>query len=211
MAGNPSSPTTSVTGTAAQPPLLGVGRLCLSLLCWGRLGCLPLLRRGCWGSTHVPVLVLPHGLICLHLRVLWLLHLHRVKRWSSLAHGRHLELQRIHRSLQDFILGSCHRIVFSFLCRPLGQSFQSSLKVFKVVCEALCYSHSSIRSQSTFRCNEYCSQVGERLAIYRSHLPFPAVEGVRSRSLKVKVCYPHCIRVCDWSWRERISMEPLTL
>ena len=121
--------------------LLGVGLLYLPLLCWGRLGCLPLLSGGCWGYTHVPVLVFSHGLIFLHLGVLWLLHLHRVNCWSTLAHGRHLELQRIHRSLQDFILVSCHRIVFSFLCHRLGQSFQRSLKVFEVVCEALWYSH----------------------------------------------------------------------
>ena len=94
---------------------MGVGLLCLPLLCWGRLGCLPLLRGGRWGSTNVPVLVLSHCLICLHLRMLWLLHLYCVNRWSALAHGRHLELQRIHRSLQEFILGSCRHIVFSFL------------------------------------------------------------------------------------------------
>ena len=71
-------------------PLLGVGWLYLPLLCWARLGCLPLLRGGRWGSIHVHVLVLPHVLIYLHLRVLRLLHLHHVKRWSALAHGRHL-------------------------------------------------------------------------------------------------------------------------
>ena len=114
-------------------PLLGIGRLCLPLLCWGRLGWMPFLRRGLWGSIHVHVLVLPHVLIYLHLCVLRLLHLHRVKRWSALSHGRHLELQCIHCSLQDFILRSCRRIIFPFLCRRLGQSFQHSLKVFKVV------------------------------------------------------------------------------
>ena len=126
--------------------LLGVGLMCLPLLCWGRLGCLPLLRGGRWGSTHVTVLVLSHGLICLHLRVLWLLHLHRVNRWSALAHGRHLELQRIHRSSHDVILGSYRRIVFSFLCLLLGQPFQRSLKVFEVVCEARWYPHPPVRS-----------------------------------------------------------------
>ena len=187
-------------------PLLGVGRLCLPLLRWGRLGCLPFLRGGRWGSIHVHVLVLPHVLICLHIRVLRLLHMHRVKRGSALPHGRHLELQCIHRSLQCFILGSCRRIVFTFLCRRLGQSLQRLLKVFKVVCEALWHSHSSVRSQAAFRCDKCCSQVGERLAIYPAHLPLPAVEGVQSRTLKGKVCYSHCIHVCDGSWRERISM-----
>ena len=43
--------------------------------------------------------------MCLHLRVVWLLYLHCVNCWSSLANGRHLKLQCIHRSLQDFILG----------------------------------------------------------------------------------------------------------
>ena len=126
--------------------LLGVGLLCLPLLCWGRLGCLPFMRGGRWGPTHVPVLVLSHSLICLNLRVVWLLHLHRVNRWSALAHRCHLKLQRIHRSLQDFILGSCRRIVFSFLCRRLGKSFQRLLEVFEVVCEALWYSHSTVCS-----------------------------------------------------------------
>ena len=71
-------------------PFLGVGWMCLPLLCWVRLVCLPLLHRGRWGSIHVHVLVLPHILICMPVRVLRLLHLHRVKRWSALAHGRHL-------------------------------------------------------------------------------------------------------------------------
>ena len=127
-------------------PLLWVGLLCLPLLCWGRLGCLPLLLGGRWGSTHAHVLLLSHFLMCLHLRVLWLLNLHRVNLWSALSHRRHLKLQRIHRSFQDFILGSFCRIVFSFLCRRLGQSFQRSLEVFGVVCEALWYSHSPVRS-----------------------------------------------------------------
>ena len=128
-------------------PFLGVGLLCLPLMFWVHLGCLPLLRGGGhWGSTHVSVLVLSHCLICLNLRVLWLLHMNRVNLWSALAHGRHQKLQRIHRSLQDFILGSCRRIVFLFLCPLLGQSFQSSLEVFEVVCEALWYSHSPVRS-----------------------------------------------------------------
>ena len=73
-------------------PFLGVRRLCLPLLCWGRLGRLPLRHGGRWGSIHLHVLVLPHVLICLHLRVLRLLHLHRVKHWCALDHGRHLEL-----------------------------------------------------------------------------------------------------------------------
>ena len=66
----------------------------------------------------------------LHLRVVRLLYLHIVNRWSSLAHGRHLKLQCIHRSLQDFILGSCRRIFLYFLCRCLSQSFQRPLEVF---------------------------------------------------------------------------------
>ena len=41
-------------------PLLGVGRLCLSLLRWSRLERLPMLRGGRWGSIHFHVLVLPH-------------------------------------------------------------------------------------------------------------------------------------------------------
>ena len=80
-------------------PLLGVLRLCLPLLCWCRLGCLPFLRGGQWWSTHIPVLVLSHCLMSLHLRLVWLLHLYRVCCWSSLAHGRHLKLQCIRRSL----------------------------------------------------------------------------------------------------------------
>ena len=84
--------------------------------------------------------------MCFHLHVLWLLHLHHINRWSALAHGRHLELQRIHRSLHDFILGSCLRIIFSFLCHCLCQSFQRSLEVFEVVCKALLYSHPHVRS-----------------------------------------------------------------
>ena len=103
-------------------------------------------------------------------------------------------------------MGSRRYIVFSLLCHRLGQSFQRLLKVFKVVYEALCYTHSYVCSQAAFRCDEFCSQVWEFLAIYHLHLPFPTVEGVQSRPLKVKVCYPHCIRVCDWSWREHISM-----
>ena len=111
-------------------PLLGVGIMCLTFLCRDRLGCLPLLQGGRWCSTRVPVLVLSYCLMCLYLHVVWLLNLHRVNRWSYLAHGRHLKLQCIHRSLQDFILGSCRRIVLSFLCRRLGQSFQRPLEVF---------------------------------------------------------------------------------
>ena len=38
--------------------LLGVRRLCLPLLCWGRLGCIPFLSGGRWGSIHVHILVL---------------------------------------------------------------------------------------------------------------------------------------------------------
>ena len=44
------------------------------------------LGGGIWWSTHVPVLVLSHCLMSLHMRVVRLLHLHRVNRWSSLAH-----------------------------------------------------------------------------------------------------------------------------
>ena len=102
--------------------IAGVGLLCLPLLCWGCLGCLPLMWGGRWGSTYIPVLVFYHCLMCLHLHVLWLLHLYRVNRWSVLDLRSHLKLQRIHHSLQYFILGSCRRIVFSFLCRRLGQS-----------------------------------------------------------------------------------------
>ena len=47
---------------------------------------------GRWWSTHVPVLVLFHCLMCLHLCVVWLLHLHHINHWSSLAYGRHLKL-----------------------------------------------------------------------------------------------------------------------
>ena len=107
--------------------LLVVGRMCLPLLYWGRFVHMPLMRGGFWGSIHVHILVLIHVMIFLHLRVLRLLHLHRVKRWSALPYGHHLELQCIHHSLQDFILGSCRRIVLSFLCRCIGQSFQRSL------------------------------------------------------------------------------------
>ena len=135
-------------------PFLGVGRLCLPLMLWGRLGFLPLIYGGRWGSIHVHVLVLPHVLICLHMRVLRLLYLHCVSRGSAWPHGRHLELQCIHRYLHDFTLGSCRRIVFTFLYRSLGQSFQRSLKVFKVVCKALWYYHSSVRTQAAFRCDE---------------------------------------------------------
>ena len=49
--------------------------------------------------THITVLVPSRYLLRLHLRLVWLLYLHGVYYWSSLAHGRHLKLQCIHCSL----------------------------------------------------------------------------------------------------------------
>ena len=79
--------------------LLGVLRLCLPLLCLCRLLCLPLIWGGRRWPADISVMVTPRYLLRLHVRLMWLLRLHGVYFRDYLAHGRHLKLQCIYRSL----------------------------------------------------------------------------------------------------------------